>query len=331
MSSPQLHRSEYARRMNRVLDYIDRHLDAPLELATLADVANFSRFHFHRMFAGWIGETLGDYIRRRRLEVGAMQLATRPNLTVLEVAIYTGFGSGEAFGRAFKTQFGCTPAAWRKDTERRSAAELAAMRLKQFEQKTGGMGSDHSNPDQSLSNPDQISAADFAHHEAFNQLHKGTDMKVEIIALPVVKIAYIRKIGSYGAEIGAFWRTTFNPWLDVSGLSHQACYGISHDDPSVTPAEKCRYDACAEVPNGFHPTGQANLAELPGGRYAVTKFVGTSREITGTWMEFFREWLPSSGLQCDARPCFEYYPPDVRMDPKTGIFECDLCIPVCSL
>ena len=86
MSSPQLHHNEYARRMNRVLDYIDHHLDSPLELATLADVANFSRFHFHRMFAGWIGETLGEYIRRRRLEVGAMQLSTRPNLTVLEVA-----------------------------------------------------------------------------------------------------------------------------------------------------------------------------------------------------------------------------------------------------
>jgi AraC family transcriptional regulator len=327
MHSPQLHRSEYARRMNRVLDYIDQHLDAPLELATLADVANFSRFHFHRMFAGWIGETLGDYIRRRRLEVGAIQLATRPNLTVLDVAVYTGFGSGEAFGRAFKTQFGCTPAAWRKDTARRSAAELTAMRLK----KSLHADSNHSNPDQIPSNPDQISTADFDNDEAFNQPYKGTDMKVDIIELPAVKVAYIRKIGSYGAEIGAFWRNTFNPWLDVSGLSHQACYGISHDDPSITPAEKCRYDACAEVPEGFCPTGQASLAELPGGRYAVMKFIGTSPEITGTWMEFFREWLPSSGLQCDARPCFEYYPPDVRMDPKTGIFECDLCIPVCSL
>jgi AraC family transcriptional regulator len=293
----------------------------------LADVANFSRFHFHRMFAGWIGETLGDYIRRRRLEVGALQLATRPKLTVLEVAVYTGFGSGEAFGRAFKTQFGCTPAAWRKDTARRRAAELAAMRLK----KSTRVGNSHSNPDQSLSNPNQILAVNFDDHEAFNQPYKGTDMKVDIIELPAVKVAYIRKIGSYGAEIGAFWRTTFGPWLDVSGLSHQACYGISHDDPSVTPADKCRYDACAEVPDDFRPTGPASLAELPGGRYAVTKYIGTSQDISGAWMEFFREWLPSSGLQCDARPCFEYYPPDLRMDPKTGVFECDLCIPVCSL
>ena len=63
-----VHRAEYARRMNRVLDYIDLHLDQPLDLARLAGVANFSPFHFHRVFAAWMGETLGDYARRRRLE-----------------------------------------------------------------------------------------------------------------------------------------------------------------------------------------------------------------------------------------------------------------------
>ncbi|MGK5010557.1 AraC family transcriptional regulator [Janthinobacterium sp. MDB2-8] len=46
-------RAEYARRMNAVLDHINRHLDTPLDLAQLADVAHFSRFHFHRVFAAW--------------------------------------------------------------------------------------------------------------------------------------------------------------------------------------------------------------------------------------------------------------------------------------
>ncbi|QYG08450.1 helix-turn-helix transcriptional regulator [Janthinobacterium sp. PAMC25594] len=63
-----LFRAEYARRMNAVLDHIDHHLDTPLDLAQLADVAHFSRFHFHRVFAAWMGETLGDYARRRRRE-----------------------------------------------------------------------------------------------------------------------------------------------------------------------------------------------------------------------------------------------------------------------
>lgn len=56
----QVSRAEYTRRMNRVLNYIDAHLDHSLDGAQLADVANFSRFHFHRIFAAWMGETLGS-------------------------------------------------------------------------------------------------------------------------------------------------------------------------------------------------------------------------------------------------------------------------------
>src|SRR5712664_1184373 len=106
-------RSEYVARMHRVLEHIDRHLDEPLELDTLAKVANFSSFHFHRLFTAWFGETLGDYVRRRRLETAALRLVAQPRLPVLQVALSVGFGSTEAFARAFKTRFGSTPTAWR--------------------------------------------------------------------------------------------------------------------------------------------------------------------------------------------------------------------------
>ena len=42
-------------------------------------------------------------------------------------------------------------------------------------------------------------------------------------------------------------------------------------------------------------------------------------------------WLPSSGLQLDARPCYEFYGPASRFDMATGVFDCDLCIPVAPL
>ena len=83
--------------MHRVVEHVDRHLDAELDLATLADVAHFSPFHFHRLFAAWMGETLGDYVRRRRLEVAATRLAAQPRVPVLQIALSTGFGSSEAF------------------------------------------------------------------------------------------------------------------------------------------------------------------------------------------------------------------------------------------
>jgi len=104
---------EYGRRMHRVLEHIDRNLDRSLDLAALAEVACFSQFHFHRVFSAWLGETMGDYLRRRRLEVAAMRLAAQPGVPVLQVALSVGFGSAEAFSRAFKARFGLSPTAWR--------------------------------------------------------------------------------------------------------------------------------------------------------------------------------------------------------------------------
>ena len=97
------------------MDHIERHLDQPLDLETLAAVAHFSAFHFHRLFRAWTGETLGDHLRRRRVEKGALRLLTQPGSSVLEVALAVGFGSGEAFARAFKSRFGATPSAWREE------------------------------------------------------------------------------------------------------------------------------------------------------------------------------------------------------------------------
>ncbi len=317
----QASRAEYARRMNRVLNHIDQHLDQPLELAQLADVANFSRFHFHRIFAAWMGETLGDYARRRRLEKAAFLLACT-SVSVLETALATGFGSGEAFARAFKLKFGCTPSAWRADTAHRLATQAAAI---------GRRGdSPDSNPDQAFGNHDQAGPLGF--NEDGCSIHfKGIAMEVQVLDLPAARVAYQRLIGPYGPAIGTFWRGTMAPWMQSRGLDAAICYGVGYDDPSITPSDKCRYDACVEVPADFQPGPQADITILPGGRYAVARFKSQPLKIADAWMWLTREWLPSSGLQCDDRPCFERFDASTGMDPATGEFTCDICIPVRAL
>ena len=156
-------------------------------------------------------------------------------------------------------------------------------------------------------------------------------MKVKVVERKPTKIAYLRHIGPYGPAISEFWRETVSPWLETNDLLNQPRYGISHDDASITAPEKCRYDACAEVPSDFTPTGKAHTTTIPGGKYAVTRFRGAVAEIGEAWATLLRVWLPTSGMQLDARPFFEYYPQDVTYDPKTGVFECDLCIPVVAL
>jgi len=319
------HKFEYAQRMNRVLDHIDRHLDQNLALADLAELAHFSPFHFHRVFAAWMGETLGDYLWRRRVEVGALRLAHERRSPVLAVALSVGFGSGEAFARAFKQRFGCSPTAWRAHTAQRWAAQLAHIRS------LAPQAADR-NLDQVLRNPDQAPSQAISDHERPNLTSlKEYRMDVRVEDLAPARVAYLRHIGPYGPEIPRFWAETFQPWRAVLGLGGGACYGIGWDDPAITAPEKCRYDACVEVPADFVAQSPASLADLPGGRYAVAHYEGVGADIGRAWVELMRDWLPASGMQCDNRPMFEYYAPDDRMDPATGVFRCRLCVPVKAL
>jgi len=156
-------------------------------------------------------------------------------------------------------------------------------------------------------------------------------MNVRLIDRQPVTVAYLRYIGPYGAPISTFWQKVYYPWAAANNLLDKARYGISHDDPGVTVAEQCRYDAGVEVDPNFIVPGEAFKTTLPGGRYAATRFKGTADQVNQAWAALLRDWLPSSGLQLDARPCFEYYPTDAQYDSKTGAFECDICIPVVPL
>lgn len=309
--APPNPRAEYANRMHRVFEHIDRHLDQALDLASLAEVAHFSPFHFHRLFAAWMGETLGDYLRRRRLEVAATRLLAQPRVPVLHIALSVGFGSGEAFTRAFRSRFACSPTAWRLHR--------------------GGRRDEKSNPDQAVRNIDQAAAAAVPEHGASSNHVPESAMNVKLVDRPPVTIAYLRHVGPYGEPVGRFWDRVVHPWLVTNGLLDQPRYGISHDDPGVSAPDQCRYDACAEVPPSFVATGNALKTALPGGRYAVLGFEGTAAQIGAAWQALLRDWLPGSGLQLDARPCFEHYPRGSRFDPQTGVFDCEICIPVAPL
>jgi AraC family transcriptional regulator len=305
--NPASSRDEYERRMHRVIEAIDRGIEETLDLASLAAVANFSPYHFHRVFAAWMGETLGDYVRRRRLELGAGRLAGQPRLPVLQVALSVGFGSGEAFSRAFKAHFGASPSTWR--AQRRA----------------------HSKIDQAIGKADQARLQLGADAEAtFNQPERIT-MNMKIIERQPTRVAYMRHTGPYGEPIGRFWLEQVAPWMAADGLMGNARYGISHDDPSITDPASCRYDACVEVTEEFKPSGRALTTTLPGGRYAVMPFKGNTRQVAAAWRQLLGEWLPSSRMQLDNRPCFEFYPVESSYEPTTGVFECQICIPVAAL
>ena len=155
-------------------------------------------------------------------------------------------------------------------------------------------------------------------------------MDVQIRTFPDTRVAYMREVGPYGGSgITRLWQR-FAAWCEGQGLMQprRKMYGISQDNPDVTPPEKCRYDAAIEVDGAFKPQGEVGVQTIAGGRYACSAFAGSAEEIHAAWMALSTKWLPGSGYQPENKPCLELYDEDFKMDEKTGRFNCWLCMPV---
>lgn len=99
----------------RFVDVIAAGLDEPdLDGANVARRAYMSRAHFDRVVAAAAGETPARFRRRIRLERAAYQLVTSAD-DVLDIGVRAGYGSHEAFTRAFARAFGQPPSQWRRN------------------------------------------------------------------------------------------------------------------------------------------------------------------------------------------------------------------------
>jgi AraC family transcriptional regulator len=122
-------RADYDERILRAQNYLSEHLDEEPRLDDLAAVACFSPFHFHRVFRGMTGETVGAYSRRLRLQRAATQLR-QGDQPVTRIAMHAGYDSAEGFSRAFREQFGCAPSEWRESaTPRATPAQQLEVRI----------------------------------------------------------------------------------------------------------------------------------------------------------------------------------------------------------
>jgi AraC family transcriptional regulator len=315
------HRREYERRVNRVMDYVQAHLAEDLTLEKLAAVAAFSPFHFHRVFAAITGETLSDFIRRIRLERAASALGLLHDTSVLEIALRYGFSSAATFARAFKGHFGMSATEWRDGGGRKWTE------ARRIESKPGkavrNQGQAQRNLRKASSPPVRHAAAARSREAA-----KGLNMQVEVRQIPPYRVAYMRHVGPYGKDIGAFW-TAFERWMIARDLRQQGTItiGIGHDAPLIADADKLRYDACVVVDDAFKPDRSVNVTELSGGRYAVARYEGAPTGIGYAWEQLFTDWLPSSGYQPEDRLCLELYRDSKRRRAPSPL-RCELCIPI---
>ncbi len=104
---------DYSRRFDRVMAHMAEHLGQALELSALAEIANFSPFHFHRIYRSMTGATVAGTLRRLRLHRAAGDLVMGQR-AVAAITRRAGHGSVAAFTRSFGAAYGVTPARYRR-------------------------------------------------------------------------------------------------------------------------------------------------------------------------------------------------------------------------
>lgn len=103
---------DYIKRIDKVLEYIEENINSTLSLEEMSNLANFSSFHFHRIFNTIVGETPVQYQRRRRIEASVNELYK--NTTIKEISNKYGYSSPSSYSREVKKYFGESPSNYRK-------------------------------------------------------------------------------------------------------------------------------------------------------------------------------------------------------------------------
>jgi len=311
--------NEYTSRINRVIDYIENHIADNITLDELAEVANFSKYHFHRIFSTFTGETLFQFIQRIRLERAANMLHTYSGKSITEIAYECGFINPSSFAKSFKKQFGYSASAWRMNADTNS-----------------NLGKVNSNIRQAVSNhgKDIFLSSVYTEYVNKSQLWRVTmnteTRTVEVKNLPEMTVAYVRYVGPYKGNAALFeslYQKLFK-WAGARNLLHfpeTKAITIYHDNPQITDESKLRVSVCITVPNDTIVDGEIGKTTIPEGKYALARFSLTPPEFEEAWYWVYGVWLPNSGYTCDDRPCFELYHDNGN---NHEIFTVDICVPV---
>jgi AraC family transcriptional regulator len=116
--------------VHKALWFIESHFRQELTLEEVADAGGVSRFHMSRVFAITMGYSIMRYVRGRRLTEAARALV-KGAPDILDVALDVGYGSHEAFTRAFREQFGLTPEAVRAQGNLNNISLMEAIKMQE--------------------------------------------------------------------------------------------------------------------------------------------------------------------------------------------------------
>lgn len=276
-------RASYQSRILKVLDYIWNNLHLNLDNNLLAEIAHFSPYHFHRIYREMMQETVASSIRRLRLHRAAYLLLSSTQ-SVSNIAKSCGYGSAEAFIRAFERHHGTSPGKFRVT-------------------KTSAHYDSYSQALHTLTN-------DKEYHAMYEITFKAIDD---------TPVGAIKHIGPYNDIGNAFDKLEAIATGQDLITEHTRSFGIYYDDPEGKAPEVLESHACLTMTENQAKSAELESFSIRGGQYAVMRFIGPYAQLESAYQWFYGKWLPDSGKEMENQPFFEEYINDPRNTPPNEL------------
>ncbi len=261
-------KNNYQIKINQALAYVDQNLSEDINVQKMAAISGFSMYHFHRIFKAITGETPYESLLRLRLEKSVFLLKYNHQLSISEVGYESGFSSAENFSRQFKSRFKISPGTFRKNKE------LHNSRIYQ----------------EHLPN-------DFYFRIENSRKQNKQLFTVEIENLPDIPIAYTKAIfGEDGTGMVEKYLLLMD-WAEQNKINIKGeltRFGMSIDNPEVTPASKFRYDFGLTIDKSYTSVDHVQFGVIPKSDYATVHVKGTLENVAQAWDFLYQDWLPES-------------------------------------
>jgi len=281
---------DYRNRINQASVFIQNNIFRQVTIKEAADAANFSPFHFHRIFFAFTGETIFEYQTRTRMKKAVELLMAGHSSN--KIAAETGYQTATAFTKAFKRTFGCSPTAYKRKF---------------------------------LSN--KIAYAKEAQNHVVT--HHQPLIK-DLPSLPILYVTRKGRVNeNYNKAADEAFNILYaflnNNNVNTSGMLR---LGILRDMEGIDSGES-RYEACFSLKNdpAFIPSTEVNEKTINAGKWAVFRHHGAYNTLWQTWNWIYRYWYPSVNVEFrDADP-FEVYLNSPRQTKPADLLT-DIHIPI---
>lgn len=324
---------EYIRRINKVQDYIEQHIDRSLSIEELSNAAGFSKYHFSRIFQGILHEPLAHYVNRIRMEKALFLLAHRTDKNMTEIAYAFGLSSSAVFSRAFKNYYELSPREYRNQYSKNCKASFLLSEYNKSTEKKEWAGKPANKP---ANKPADGSAGKPADKPRGKPAANTFPVSGQIIIenLKEKEAAYVRHTGTYetlAKEYAGMIQTLFEHAMKQQLLIDGKNWVLAmyHDNPEFGKESQFRTSLCLTVPEGYQiqEDGILGRMKLEGGLYAVGHFRIQKDQYGDAWNYMYQEWISGSGfVPRDYNP-FEVYR-NITSSDDNQIHEVDIYVPI---